>query len=683
MIRQIVSATLVLAGLSGGAGARAIHDAVQKGHIQTVTSLLNENPEVLEERDNGDQTPLQVAAAEGQAEIAVFLLQNGASMTAGEGTSGGTPMHLAAANGHLDLVKVLIANGASLDSRDDRGMTPLHSACYQGQTDVADFLVAQGADVNALTTSGSAPLHGAAYYGHPGTVRFLIEHGAHVAVPNRYGYQPLHSASAAGHLEIVKFLVEYGADVRATLGEERRTALHEAAMAGNPQLVEFLISLGADPNGSTVSGQTALHWSCHAEDTTVAGTLIAHGADVNVTDINGSTPLHWAARGNNRCDYASLFIDHGADVNAIDNQGCSPLQLAVVQGSSDVCRLLVLHGADLGKRDKQYGRTVLHHAAIKGDYDLVQLLLDHDAASDEMDKSGATPVMYSVKYAHPDITDLLAARGAKTVDPATYFAQAFIDTPLSAGEACVWYLGHCGYAVKTINHLLVFDYWNLGPDPANPCLANGHIIPEELAATDVTVFVTHDHQDHLDTSIFAWDRQLPGVRYIYGFDPLQSPQFQSSGYNGPEYTYVGPHDSVTVDSMTIVTIEANDAGVGFLITVDGVSLYHAGDHAGWAENEKEGYTREIDSLANRVKHLDLAFLNTTGCHSHDTTALFEGTCYTLDKLKPEVFFPTHAYGREYAYEQFAQKLASHGYTTTVALPQNRGDAFIYRQGRIQ
>jgi hypothetical protein len=26
------------------------------------------------------------------------------------------------------------------------------------------------------------------------------------------------------------------------------------------------------------------------------------------------------------------------------------------------------------------------------------------------------------------------------------------------GEAVVWYLGHCGYPVRTKNHLLVFDY---------------------------------------------------------------------------------------------------------------------------------------------------------------------------------------------------------------------------------
>jgi hypothetical protein len=27
-----------------------------------------------------------------------------------------------------------------------------------------------------------------------------------------------------------------------------------------------------------------------------------------------------------------------------------------------------------------------------------------------------------------------------------------------AGGAVIWYLGHCGYAVRTQNHLLIFDY---------------------------------------------------------------------------------------------------------------------------------------------------------------------------------------------------------------------------------
>ena len=26
------------------------------------------------------------------------------------------------------------------------------------------------------------------------------------------------------------------------------------------------------------------------------------------------------------------------------------------------------------------------------------------------------------------------------------------------GGATVWYLGHCGYAVRTQNHFLIFDY---------------------------------------------------------------------------------------------------------------------------------------------------------------------------------------------------------------------------------
>jgi hypothetical protein len=34
------------------------------------------------------------------------------------------------------------------------------------------------------------------------------------------------------------------------------------------------------------------------------------------------------------------------------------------------------------------------------------------------------------------------------------------------GEADIWYLGHCGYAVRTQNHFLVFDYQEQRDGPA-------------------------------------------------------------------------------------------------------------------------------------------------------------------------------------------------------------------------
>ncbi len=211
---------------------------------------------------------------------------------------------------------------------------------------------------------------------------------------------------------------------------------------------------------------------------------------------------------------------------------------------------------------------------------------------------------------------------------------------------------------------------------------NGHINPKELADQRVTVFVTHEHRDHYDTTIFDWQNGLDDITYVYGFRPERLPQNRQTGYHGPAYEYIGPREHKDINCLDVTTIAANDAGVGYLIRVDGLTLYHAGDHAGWAPNRREGYIAEIDFLDEQVDELDLAFVNVTGCHTHDTAALAEGTWYTLEHLRPAAWFPTHAAGREYIYGQFAHKAQNHPYGERIACPENRGDKFLYKMGRI-
>ena len=59
----------------------------------------------------------------------------------------------------------------------------------------------------------------------------------------------------------------------------------------------------------------------------------------------------------------------------------------------------------------------------------------------------------------------------------------WLGEPLAAGQAVVWYLGHSGWAVKTRNHLLVFDYWKSDAAPDEPALANGAIQPAGAGGT--------------------------------------------------------------------------------------------------------------------------------------------------------------------------------------------------------
>jgi len=114
----------------------------------------------------------------------------------------------------------------------------------------------------------------------------------------------------------------------------------------------------------------------------------------------------------------------------------------------------------------------------------------------------------------------LAAAGAST---AAVTGQG-VDAPpaptaLAAGDATVWYLGHCGFAVRTARHLLIFDYQERrdGPQPRTRGgaigLDTGWVDPAAIARDKVRVFVSHSHEDHFDPVIFGWRKAVPDIAY--------------------------------------------------------------------------------------------------------------------------------------------------------------------------
>ena len=139
--------------------------------------------------------------------------------------SGETPLILAAREGNLKNVKDLIANGAQLNqSNDDEKHTPIHDAAAFNHLDVVQYLVEAGADMEREDYYGSTPLLRAAQQGHANVVAFLLDKHAK---ESSYGETAMLQASSNGHLNVVQLLVERGSDPNET-NNEGHVALHEA-----------------------------------------------------------------------------------------------------------------------------------------------------------------------------------------------------------------------------------------------------------------------------------------------------------------------------------------------------------------------------------------------------------------------------------------------------------------------
>lgn len=468
---------------------------------------------------------------------------------------------------------------------------------------------------------GLSPLNLAALHGRTTMVGALLERGASLDSGDRENSRPLHNAAARGHLDTARFLVKKGADVNVRNKTQGMAPIHWAAPRESLAIVEYLLDKGASIDAQDLEGRTPLFIAAENWKTPMVRLLIERGAD------GGWTALHNAAFGGLHGVSARL-LEKGLDVNAATDNGWTPLFAAASRGRPDLCMLFLEAGADVNGQESKYGRKALHWAAIKGETGMVDLLLAEGAAVDEKDGSGRTPLDLAGQYGNKDVADLLLSKGAGPSTRETNFGRCpLLDKELGKEEVVLWYLGHCGWACKTKSSFLIFDYWENGPEPDQPCLANGHIDPEELEGLDVYVFASHEHGDHFDPTIFWWHRVHENVTYVLGWEPPKA----------PEYVYTAPRTTNKIGGMTVTTIDANDAGVGFLVEVDGLKLYHAGDHAGWAE----------------------------------------GTAYTLKKLPARMMVPTHAGDRKHLYGEYAQRAAQQEWKTKVICPENRGDRFFY------
>jgi len=170
-------------------------------------------------------------------------------------------------------------------------------------------------------------------------------------------------------------------------------------------------------------------------------------------------------------------------------------------------------------------------------------------------------------------------------------------------KAKIWYLYHSGFAVQTSDHFLIFDYWKQSPKGMG--LEGGVIDPAALSGRDVIVFVSHSHGDHFNREVFNWGKDIPKLRFVLS-DDIRAV---------PGAIMMGPRQVKIQQDFTVATLKSNDEGVAFIIEIDGLCIYHAGDLNWWhwvgdtdEENAElaEIYKEQISLIGGRS--IDLAFV---------------------------------------------------------------------------
>ncbi len=212
----------------------------------------------------------------------------------------------------------------------------------------------------------------------------------------------------------------------------------------------------------------------------------------------------------------------------------------------------------------------------------------------------------------------------------------------------VTYYHHSGFGVASGKTLLVFDYWTGKtkklPEPLG-------ITPDTLARFDqVYVFISHEHEDHFDPIVYEWEQYAP-VTYIIA-DSLPRHVKGHRIEKGGELTLS--------DHVKVRAYGSTDSGVSFLVTMDGLNFFHAGDLNFWHWREVST-ARQIqaadDDFRSEVADIkgvdvDVAFFPVDprmGMHFD------AGANYFMLTVKPRLLLPMHFWGRSDVMVEYARR----------------------------
>lgn len=277
----------------------------------------------------------------------------------------------------------------------------------------------------------------------------------------------------------------------------------------------------------------------------------------------------------------------------------------------------------------------------------------------------------------------------------------------------ITYIHHSSFAVELPHAVFLFDYFE-------------GTLPDFPREKPLYVFASHKHQDHFDLKIFSLAEQYPKIRYILSRDIHLSPAYlerhgipkerlsrvtfigkeqtrrfrnaepisldkatpesqvqaesNCSEKKGPPVDWKGPAAESETPMLTVETLTSTDEGVAFLVTCEGVRLYHAGDLNWWTwigetneeyEDMKNRFFREMEKLRGRT--FDAAFVPLDPRQEERYYWGFDAFMRTADA---KAVFPMHFWGYPSVIDKLLADPVSEPYRDRVRKVGKEGAEFL-------
>ncbi|KAK3245580.1 hypothetical protein CYMTET_44856, partial [Cymbomonas tetramitiformis] len=363
------------------------------------------------------ESTLLLVADDGDPISTECLLEAGADPDCRD-TDDNTPLQLAAIKGHADVIKLLLKYGANFSVANKEKASPLEFATMSLFTTSVHHLIHAGC--MALELLGDH-----ARENRHRQVSCLLEAGQLMDDLNKSGKTALHEASELGHLNTVKALLDFAAStsVRDTQG---KVPLDLAAAAGRRDVCRALLQAGA------ISAPTLTHFAetldkatcdvlvqagCPVHEVIVAFCKARNEAGVKTLLKASANPASVFSSAAETGEVATIkwLLKMGADAVAL-------LRQAVRENDVKVVKSLLSGGTPPDKPCPVTTRRPLQDASDLGYVSMVQLLLTKVTKPDQEDEYGVTAMELAAKrrlvemQLEAALADEAAAKALPSVD---------------------------------------------------------------------------------------------------------------------------------------------------------------------------------------------------------------------------------------------------------------------------
>ncbi len=423
-----------------------VFEMVESNRLSTFELALNAGFPI-NTTDSDGNTLLHIAALNGRKEIALLLLQRGASLEAGN-QNGATPLiksferhagaamalleagadpqvrlagidastlHLASMqDADTEVLKFLVHHGISIESRDVVGATPLLWAAHNGAASAAAYLLSCGANPNSATAIAGFSLT------DPEFVRLkesLYARRSGIFKQVMSSLTPLAAAVIAKSHEVVRLLLGAGADPNLcdALGN---TPLHIAALNDMSGIADLLLQAGASPFRRNADGLNAIELADNGGHLETAFRIwqtipASITADPTVPAATASMSLHEAAAAALRTDLRWLIRQNPHKIDSRAGRRCPPVCVALSEGQIVSARILLQMGASATVVCND-GTSPLMLAVRKSLDEMALSLASAGASVDHADALGNTALHFAAARSDPDMVQLLLDLKAAT-----------------------------------------------------------------------------------------------------------------------------------------------------------------------------------------------------------------------------------------------------------------------------